>query len=556
MLRIDRIVCTLIITLALSATASIAKQKPAEHIWLGTIITMDQKQPVAEAIAVRKGEIIAIGDSSSVLALGGRSTEIIRLGRRALLPGFVMAHEHPGISAVFGGLVDMSGFTYPRMIDAFEALGGAVRDAAAGEWVYGIGLDPVLQADFSPPTLAELDSIAPDNPLFLITQAMHSYWANSKALEAAGITEDIQDPPGGGYYGRDEDGNLTGFIAEAAAAAPILKNLRKPLRAASRLKTVFHELSASGITTVASMGFNPPPWLAKWMAREHFRPIIRQVVYLKTDELSYLPSSPDNGTDFYRIGGVKLWHDGSPYTGTMDIHAPYLHNDVTVSMGIEEGASGEPLITDSLFFSQMLQFDSEGWQLAVHAQGDASNEAVCRMFQQLGARDRRHRLEHGLLMSLEVVQDLAALGMTASFHVDHISYYGDALAHSVLGLERASQMLPIRSAVQAGLRPSLHADSPMFPAKPFHLMQTAISRSTTSGMQLGSQEAVGMMAALRMVTIDAAWQLHMDHIVGSLEVGKRADLVEVSSDPLKTDVRNWNNIQIKTVWLDGRQLKP
>jgi predicted amidohydrolase YtcJ len=250
-----------------------------------------------------------------------------------------------------------------------------------------------------------------------------------------------------------------------------------------------------------------------------------------------------------KIIGIRLWHDGSPYTGTMAITAPYLHNSLTEKMGIDLGLGhkGEPRIGDEEFLEQLERFDSENWQVAVHSQGDQSNNELLALFKQYFSKQniqkntqtQRHRVEHCLLIPESVLNEFKPLGLTPSFHINHLYYYGDALAENIIGPNRAESILPIKTAIDLGLHPTLHADSPMFPADPFSLMKTAMTRKTQSGKYLGLDQAISPHQALRTMTINAAWQLNMETKIGSIEEGKLADFTLISHNPYQLPAQQW-----------------
>jgi len=523
-----------------------------DSIFIGAkVLTVDNNNSVVEAVAVKDGVIVQVGNRKQLLASADPGTQIIDLEGKTLIPGFIAAHEHPTLSAVFSETVDLSGFSFSSAETMWQSLRTKVAKVDKGEWIFAMGLDPVIMPDLILPDKDFLDEIAPDNPLVIISQTMHSFWANSNAFEQVGINKDSPDPGKGSYYGKTSQGELNGFISESTAADPFLAQLKSPFAVIDRYQISLQELLRSGFTSVASLGYNLPP-----MAARYFEPRIRQFIYLAEAELEYLPDSPENGNDYYRIMGVKLWHDGSPYTGTMALSQPYLNNELTAKMGISENHKGGSRLSAEEFVNQLNQFSQLGWQIAVHSQGDQSNVDSLAAFGSLldnKGKTLRHRFEHCLLLPKSVLAEFKPLGLTPSFHINHIYYYGDALAESIIGGERAQAVLPLKTAFDLGLHPTIHADSPMFPTDALSLMKTAVTRQTKSGKTLGLDQAITVQQALRSMTINAAWQLHMEDKIGSIEVGKMADFTLLSGNLYELLPQQWSQIKVEQVWLSGKK---
>ncbi|MGI9134431.1 MAG: amidohydrolase family protein, partial [Rhodoferax sp.] len=237
----------------------------------GPILTVNAQDAVVQALAVRDGVIVAVGTDAEVMAQKTARTEVVDLQGRTLLPGFVGAHEHPTLTAIFNSATDLSGFTHPTNAQVWDALRAAVKTAAKGDWVYAGGIDPILTPDLQMPTRQTLDAIAPDNPVVLVSQTLHSFWANSRAFEKVGITRDTPDPGAGAFYQRDSQGELTGFIAESRAAAPLLTDLKSPWKLLGRYEKTLDNLLASGFTSVASLGYSVPPMMARFVSSHYLQ---------------------------------------------------------------------------------------------------------------------------------------------------------------------------------------------------------------------------------------------------------------------------------------------
>ena len=167
--------------------------------------------------------------------------------------------------------------------------------------------------------------------------------------------------------------------------------------------------------------------------------------------------------------------------------------------------------------------------------------------------DHRHRIEHGGLFPPDEMERAARLGLTPSWHINYIYYYGEALRDEIIGPERAAISMPMAAAREHGHRSSLHNDSPMYPAEPFRLMRTAMTRRTRSGEQIGPGQVIPVDDAIRAVTINPAWQLFLEDKVGSLEVGKLADLVVLSNNPRRINPDRLDEIKVLATWREGRR---
>jgi predicted amidohydrolase YtcJ len=267
-----------------------------------------------------------------------------------------------------------------------------------------------------------------------------------------------------------------------------------------------------------------------------------------------LPAFSSNNV--FGMSGVKLWYDGSPYTGTMLLDQPYLNSELTIEgLGIAADSTGRANWELDEFHQLIKGLHDRGVQILVHAQGDRATREVLDTFERVlnnsSNKVHRHRIEHSALMEKDEIARAADLGISISFHMNHVKYYGQRLRDEIIGPHRSQYLMPARSAHRAGIRISLHADSPMFPPNPLDLVQTAVTRLTLTGEVINEPEKLDLRDALRAVTIDAAWQLGIDDQIGSLEVGKLADFTILGQNPFDVNQRQLNAIPIIDTWLSG-----
>jgi predicted amidohydrolase YtcJ len=523
---------------------------------------MDPRRPSAEAIAIRDDRLVAVGTHSEVMELRGDATELLEQGDTCILPGLVEPHTHPDLCAECYGWIDVSGFRHRTVSEVEAVLAAAVEEASPGDWLYAFGLDPMLTEGLGSWGRERLDRISPDNPMAVMIQSMHTVFFNTAAMHAAGIDERAPDPPGGGRYHRREDGTLDGTATETSALAPFLRFVdRSPDAVRERIWDQYWRYAEAGLTTIGMpglfVGLEMLPEFETLAARRDVP--VRNVGYLRHFQVDGAGRRPGEGDDLFRIQGVKLWYDGSPYSGTMLLDEPYLESRLCCcTLGIQAGTVGHANFEPQELHEVVTRLQREGWQILTHAQGDRGTREILDLYEHALTRhprdDHRWRLEHCALIGRDDLARAARLGVVPSFHVNHVHYYGPELRDSIIGEERAERLMPVKSALDAGHRVSLHADSPMYPPEPFQLMHTAVTRKARNGEVIAGHEAISAEQALRAITIDAAWQLFAEERVGSLEVGKLADLTIVDRDPLAIPADELADLRVRETWLGGRRV--
>lgn len=550
----------------------------------GNIITLENERPIATAMFIKNGLIEAIGNHKEVIQFKNDNVAIVDLKGATILPGFIDSHSHVALSSFLDPMIDLSGFKHQTNAEVWNYLKEQLATKKEGEWIVCKGIDPILIKDLITPNIHFLDSISPKNPIFLISQSVHTYWANTQAFSRSGITQKTKNPSKTSYYERDAAGNLTGLIAEQEAVFPILEQLRKEVLSPKSLinstVNVLQAYAKNGNTTVVSAGIlindDKPLRLYKHLStkKTSFTNQLlatfgvlpkrsqypRHFIYIRHDRTFLLPKKKDTTNDFYNILGVKHWYDGSPYTGSMFIDKPYIISELTKNgLHIPEGYAGKPLIKETDLLHFIKKHSSDGWQIAVHSQGDISSQQVLKAFdtvnKEINTNTLRHRLEHCLLLTEKSLSEMKRMNITPSFHINHLYYYGNALADDIIGAERAQKILPVGTAQKLNMNYSMHADQPMFESKPFHLIQTAILRQTKEGDTLGMHQKITLLEGLKAMTINAAWQLHMEDKIGSLKNGKYADFIILNQDPFKTAITELHTIKIAKTFINGNEVK-
>jgi predicted amidohydrolase YtcJ len=475
------------------------------------------------------------------------------------MPGFVDAHGHfPGSGqTVFS--VDLNSPPIGDVTD-IEQLLARLSDFAmqrAGGWVVGHGYDDTLLREKRHPTRDDLDRVSRDRPVAVVHVSGHLAVVNTAALEVLGIDESTPDPEGGVIV-RDPtsaDGRRpNGVLEETAARAVwdhtldlgVMDGLRMTTQAAK-------EYLAVGVTT-ASAGGMPSAvaellgflsGLNQFSQRVALFPLFEEV---GESLLSGERSLADFAGARVSAPRVKIIADGSiqGYTG-------YLTEPYYVPFKDNASYRGYPSVPREVLFRQVAALYERRIPVAIHCNGDASiDDGLDAIEAAMAAHpwpEARPLIIHAQMTRKDQINRMAELGVTPSFFSAHTYYWGDRHAAIFMGPERAANMSPARWALDAGVRFSSHLDTPVTPMLPLQAVWSQVERESTGGVVIGPAQRIGRMPALRAVTIDAAWQVFMDTEIGSIEPGKRADLVVLSENPLTAeDIRG---IKVDRTVIDG-----
>jgi len=514
---------------------------PSQVFVGGTVLTMDPDRPIAEAVAIERDQIVAVGSRADVERYIDAGARVHDLEGRTLLPGFIDAHGHfPGSGLrVVGVDVNSPPIGDTRTIsDLVAALEAKAAETDPGKWIFGFGYDDTLLAEKRHPTREDLDAASPDHPIFIMHVSGHMLVANTLALELAGIDEDTKDPDGGVIVKDPETGRLTGLLEENAA---------KPLQVIAADFSVWDffamvedaadEYARVGVTTAQSGAVNLQLATGlNWASRLGMIPF-RLEIWPLFDELGpkLLDGSVDPeslSSDRVRLGAIKIIADGSIQGFTGYLSEPYY-----VPFNGDPSYRGYPRVSREDLVAAVQKYHEAGYQLAIHGNGDASIDDIIHAVEEAQRNhpreDARTIVIHSQMARVDQLDDMKRLGMTPSFFAAHTYYWGDRHWSTFMGPERAARMSPTKSALDRDLRFTVHLDTPVTPMLPLLAVWSAVHRESTGGRIIGEAERIEPMQALRAVTIDAAWQIFRDEELGSIEVGKLADLVVLDGNPLE-----------------------
>ena len=518
------------------------------------IHTLNPSNPTADHIAVDpSGMILGVGTYEEVAHWGEHQLDDT-FADKIMIPGFVEAHAH----VMAGGMMTLpylgyferpradgsiaSGLTsYSMLIQALKTEDARLTDPK--EEIVATGFDPIYFADQPRLTRHHLDEVSKTRPIYIQHASGHLATVNSAMLEKNGVTNELHVEG----LGRDDNGELDGELREPAAMS-LCKSGHRTVMFSNNTETALRDFGAMarnvGITTctdLAGSAILAPKLLDMWrrVTSDDAFPV-RIVQY-------NIPVMPGEGADFssiadtmvelrriendkYRMPGVKFVLDGSIQGFSALINPPgYFKGD----------DHGQLLAVPEQLKDWMMPFHRAGLSIHMHCNGNKTQDLAIETIEQLlcdaPRPDHRHTITHAQLTTQAQLRKMAKLGLCANFFSNHLWFWGDQHYEITVGPERANQLEPCRSAIREGVSFSVHSDAGVTPLGSLHTMWCAVNRKTPSGRVLGEAEKITPAEALKAVTIDAAYQIHLDHEIGSLEAGKRADIAILDADPLTVD---------------------
>jgi predicted amidohydrolase YtcJ len=543
-----KLLASLVLVLGLAGWWFLVPSAPPEHrVFInGQVLSMDGDNRIFEAISLRGDRVHRLGSTEEILGMVGDDTIVTDLEGNTLMPGIIDAHGHFPGSALYSLFADLNSppiGNVRSIADIQDRLRVQLEKVSGDEWVAGWSYDDTLIAENRHPTRHDLDAVSKDLPIYIVHVSGHMGVANTRALELLGINAQTPDPVGGVIV-REPGTNVPAglleetahfSVAESVLAVSTLDGIRMVMFASD-------EYIAQGVTTAQSGGVDASmgPALAQMATYNLIKP--RIVIFpfyhmLGQDLLSgeFDPASVESAKAI--VGPVKIVADGSiqGYTG-------YLTEPYHVPFKGDAEYRGYPAVPREELIKIVSQFHGAGIQLAIHGNGDASIDDILDAFELAQAEnpveDPRLIVIHSQMARDDQLVRMKELGVTPSFFSAHTYYWGDRHRDIFMGPERAARMSPAKSAENIGLRYSVHLDTPVVPMQPMQMLWSTVNRRTTSGAEIGPEQRVSPMNALRAMTIDAAWQVFQDENIGSLESGKLADIVILDGDPLTAeDVR-------------------
>ena len=531
-----------------------------DTIWVnGTVVTMEGER-VVQAVAVLGDLIVAVGSDATVRGLAGPETRVVDLDGRTMTPGFYAAHDHfPGSGRVAVTQVDLNSPPIggiENMDQLVAALRARAEELPEGQWVSGRGYDDTLLAEQRHPTRTDLDKASTTHPIYISHTSGHLGVANSLALELAGVTRDTPDPPGGVVRKDPDTGEPDGVFEESGGMVSRLIPPPTPEQTMEAYRWAVEDYVEDGVTTAVIAGGGRGSLTGLQRARDAGILTFR-IITMMSRGAPGQPSAAEAGgmvsgfgDEYLKLGAIKIVQDGSNqgYTGyfTEPYHTPFKG---------DADYRGYPRRRREDLTTMFKELHETGYQIAIHANGDAAIDDVLHAFREaqlaFPREDARHRIEHCQMVRQDQLDAIAELNLSPSFFVGHVYYWGDRHRDIFMGPKRAAGISALRSSIDRGIRFTVHDDTPVTPVNPLQLVWVGVNRLTKTDQVLGPDERITPLEALRTVTIDAAWQNFEEDIKGSIAPGKLADLVILDGNPLTVDPTAIRDIQVQETIVGG-----
>ncbi len=536
----------------------------------GRIITVDEQDTIAGGVAIKDGKIIAVDSSPNISKLAGEDTRIIDLQGLTATPGLIDSHCHfTGYFLLY--LLDLSYPAVTSIEDVKAKVKEMVKELEPGEWILGRGWDEGKLSELRYIHASDLDLVAPDNPVWLTHTMGHYGAANSYALKLANVTKDTPAPPGGSID-RYPDGTLTGILKETAQSlvARHIPEISAEERRNGVVK-IIEEFNKEGMTAVKDPGISPAKWeiyqdlltqgqltvriFALWRAGKTIESAQNLIDRVGPFTKPYIST----GDDRLISGGIKLFIDGSGGARTA-----WLHNDWNKDYtDIDEGNTGYPVINPDIFRQQIKMFHDAGLHVSVHAIGDRAIDYTVDSYVSVLKDTPTHGLRHGIIHcnipTDHAIETMAELQKTYDTGYPEAQatftwWIGDTYSGN-FGPERSLRLMPFKTYLDKNVKFGGGSDFPVTPLEARFGLWASLARQTLLGVYgqnpFGTEESIDILSALRSYTIWNAHLLFLEDKIGSIEVGKYADIAVWDKDMTTIPMDEIKDLKCQMTLIEG-----
>jgi hypothetical protein len=520
----------------------------------GGVYTLDGDRPWAECVVVDGGRIVAVGSDAEAASYIGRGTEVIDLEGRMLLPGFQDSHTHPILGATLEPLCRLDDATSEQAV--LEAVADCARQTSE-DWILAFGWRSSLFFPEIAPRRESLDAVVSDRPVVLIAKDMHTFWLNSRALEAVGVTRETETPPGGVILRDPDSGEPTGALRDLALDL-VLDVMPRPnvLESLLALHATLGEMNRLGYTSLLDARVNEPEMAWAYRLLEAVGQLDMRVslavLYEPQQGLAqreaFRELREDFATDRLQARVVKIFVDGGTAMGA-SASAPYAGG----------GPSAVPYIAEAALAEAVTAFDADEFSVHLHTLGDRATRSALDAIEAAKAAhpesEARHVITHVVYPQPQDVARFGPLGVIANIS-PWWAFRNEWTASfpPTLGPDRERWMYPFASLERSGTLLAAGSDYPFTPLDPFEAIEVGLTRrdpNDPSSPPLVEEEALTLETLLAAYTINAAYQLHQEDRTGSIEPGKLADLIVIDRNLFETPTESISEARVLLTLLEG-----
>jgi hypothetical protein len=536
----------------------------------GKIITVDAKDSVVRALAIRNGKIVAVGSNDEVRKHAAKDARVVDLHRRTVTPGLIDSHCHFDETTT---IYDLDLSNIKSVAEAVELVRQKVAHTPPNVWIQGAGWDESKLAELRYIYAPDLDKVSPNNPVWLAHTTGHYGVANSQALRLAKITSDTKNPPAG-IIDRDSEGRPTGVLKEDPAMNLVVSLIPPYSHDQQRngLLRMMADFNKEGMTAAKDPGILPERWdIYRELLSENKSTVRIFALFLggttmdsaraTLARLQHQPKPPQSlGDGMLLSGGVKIFMDGSGGGRTAWVYEPW-HKKSTE---IDAGNTGYPALDPATYQQMVKLFHDAGFHVSTHAVGDRAIDWVVDTYAAVLQDNPTNGLRHGVIhCNIPTDHAIAAMaGMQKKFDAGYpetqapfMWWIGDTYA-GTFGPQRDARLMPYKTYVEKGVVWGGGSDYPVTPFPARYGLWSSVTRKTLNGVYrsqpFGTLESVDIHVALKSYTIWAAHQLFLEDRIGSLEPGKDADIAVWDRDLYSIPSDDLKNLKCELTLLRGK----